>query len=68
MESLRLLIYPSLAYERVSESANYLMSKTKQRPKIAIICGSGLGKETNKVLWHCFPNGFPTTPPHPLHL
>ena len=28
----------------VSVSASYLMDKTKHRPKIAIICGSGLGK------------------------
>ncbi len=34
-----------MAYEKVSTSANYLMERTKHRPKIAIICGSGLGKE-----------------------
>ena len=33
-----------IAFERVSESADYLMNRTKLRPKIAIICGSGLGK------------------------
>ena len=34
----------SLAYESVSEVATWLLGKTKHRPKIAIICGSGLGK------------------------
>ena len=33
----------SLSYERVSVSAEYLLKGTKHRPKIAIICGSGLG-------------------------
>ena len=33
-----------IAFERVSASADYLMDRTKLRPKIAIICGSGLGK------------------------
>ena len=33
----------SISYERVSVSANYLMERTMHRPKIAIICGSGLG-------------------------
>ena len=36
-------IYFRISYERVSISANYLMERTKHRPKIAIICGSGLG-------------------------
>jgi len=36
-----------LSYERVSVSANYLLERTKHRPKIAIICGSGLGVEQN---------------------
>ena len=33
-----------MTYERVSEAANYLTSRTNYRPKIAVICGSGLGK------------------------
>ena len=33
-----------IAFERVSAGADYLMDRTKLRPKIAIICGSGLGK------------------------
>ena len=32
-------------FNSISESANYLLSRTKHRPKIAIICGSGLGKK-----------------------
>ncbi len=38
----------SLKYERVSESANFLLRRTEHRPKIAIICGSGLGKEKRR--------------------
>ena len=33
----------SLSYENVSESAEYLLKRTSHRPKIAVICGSGLG-------------------------
>ncbi len=32
----------------VEESAAYLLERTKQRPKIGIICGSGLGKVQEK--------------------
>jgi len=35
--------YESLSYENVSESAEYLLKRTSHRPKIAVICGSGLG-------------------------
>lgn len=38
------LDYSSMAYERVAASAKYVMERTQYRPKIAIICGSGLGK------------------------
>jgi len=31
-----------MSFERISESADYLMNRTKFRPEIAIICGSGL--------------------------
>jgi len=31
-----------IAFERVSASADYLMDRTKLRPNLAIICGSGL--------------------------
>ena len=32
-------------FNSISESANYLLNRTKHRPKIAIICGSGLGMQ-----------------------
>jgi len=32
-----------ISYERVTESANYILSRSVHRPKIGIICGSGLG-------------------------
>lgn len=34
--------YKKISYESVSVSAEYLMKRTSHRPKIAIICGSGL--------------------------
>lgn len=30
-------------YESIEEIANYLLERTKYRPKIGVICGSGLG-------------------------
>lgn len=33
----------SYTYEKVLGIANYLLERTKFRPKIGIICGSGLG-------------------------
>ena len=45
IETFFLFIYFRISYERVAISANYLMERTKHRPKIAIICGSGLGNE-----------------------
>ena len=44
------LEYSSMAYERVAASAKYVMERTQYRPKIAIICGSGLGKNSNLIL------------------
>jgi len=32
-----------ISYENVNESADYILKRTKHRPKIGIICGSGLG-------------------------
>ncbi|KAL0968145.1 hypothetical protein UPYG_G00262960 [Umbra pygmaea] len=34
---------PSYTYENYRETANWLLAHTQQRPKVAIICGSGLG-------------------------
>ncbi|XP_051238431.1 purine nucleoside phosphorylase 6 [Dicentrarchus labrax] len=33
----------SYSYEEYKETADWLLAHTKQRPKVAIICGSGLG-------------------------
>ena len=33
----------------VEESANYIRNNTKHRPKIGVICGSGLGKLNYKI-------------------
>ena len=32
-----------MSYARCSESAKFLLSRTKYRPSVAIICGTGLG-------------------------
>lgn len=34
----------SFSYEIIVEIAEHLLQRTKHRPKIGIICGSGLGK------------------------
>ncbi|KAK9517116.1 hypothetical protein VZT92_025006 [Zoarces viviparus] len=31
------------SYEEYKETADWLLARTEQRPKVAIICGSGLG-------------------------
>lgn len=33
----------SYSYEEYKETADWLLAHTEQRPKVAIICGSGLG-------------------------
>ena len=35
--------FVSFSYEEVKEISDHLLSKTKQRPTIGIVCGSGLG-------------------------
>lgn len=32
-----------IKFDQVEETAKFLMSKTKHRPQIAIVCGTGLG-------------------------
>ena len=34
----------NMSFDRISESAKYLKEKIKLRPKIGVICGTGLGK------------------------
>lgn len=34
-----------LTYEAIEQSAKYLAERTCHRPRIGIICGSGLGKK-----------------------
>lgn len=44
-------------YEKALESAEYIKTHTKKRPKIAVVLGSGLGNltadftETEELLW-----------------
>jgi len=38
------------SYEVIQESANFLLKNSKHRPKIGIICGSGLGTLANQLL------------------
>ncbi|KAG1685954.1 Purine nucleoside phosphorylase [Nymphon striatum] len=37
------------SYEQIEEISNFVQTKTKHRPKLAIICGSGLGHLANNV-------------------
>ena len=37
--------YFRICHEKISVCSDYVLSKTKHRPKIGIICGSGLGKK-----------------------
>lgn len=37
------LFLSSYSYEEYKETADWLLAKTDIRPKVAIICGSGLG-------------------------
>jgi len=37
----------SMAYDKIAASASYILNKTQHRPKIAIICGSGLAGLAN---------------------
>lgn len=65
------IIFHSITFEQISETANYLLERTKFRPKIGIICGSGLGHladlltEANTFPYEDIPN-FPvsTVPGH----
>lgn len=56
----------SYPYESIEEIANYLLAKTKYRPKIGIICGTGLGHladnltDANSFAYEDIPN-FPVS-------
>lgn len=41
--------FSSYSYEVISGIANYLLDRTKHRPTIGIICGSGLGSLANQL-------------------
>lgn len=59
-------VIENYSYEAINEIANYLMQKTKYRPKIGIICGSGLGhlaenlKQADSFAYEDIPN-FPVS-------
>merc|ERR1712212_56693 len=36
-------LHDPISYEVISECSDYILKRTKHRPKIGIICGSGLG-------------------------
>jgi purine-nucleoside phosphorylase len=42
-------VQESYSFEIIQDIANYLLSRTKYRPKIGIICGSGLGHLANNL-------------------
>ena len=39
----------SISYEVISECSDYISSRSKHRPKIGIICGSGLGRSRQRL-------------------
>lgn len=41
--TLRVSSFPRYTYEDCKRTADWLLSKTKHRPRVGIICGSGLG-------------------------
>ena len=43
------LFFPRFTYEDYQNTAEWLLSHTKHRPQVAVICGSGLGGLTNKL-------------------
>lgn len=53
-------------YEEILESADFVLNKTKHRPKIGIICGSGLGglaaqlEDSDEMPYEAIPN-FPVS-------
>ena len=60
------LHYFSPSYEQVQEIAQCLLEKTKYRPKLGIVCGSGLGglgdlvEESDVIPYNEIPN-FPVS-------
>jgi len=54
-------------WEAIEETANYLLSRTKQRPRIAIILGTGFGgladlmHNVDEFPYHCIPHFVQTT-------
>jgi len=57
----------------VQETANFLLSRTKYRPRVAIILGSGLGgvagllHNVDEFLYRSIPNFIQTTGTQPSH-
>ncbi|XP_023246720.1 purine nucleoside phosphorylase-like [Copidosoma floridanum] len=50
------IVHSSFSFESLQESANYLLDRISTRPKIGIICGSGLGPITDTLTQkQCFP-------------
>ena len=59
-------LYYSYNYEEVEQICKYLLQKTKHRPTVGIICGSGLGgladllQDKNVIPYESIPN-FPVS-------
>lgn len=43
------VLFPRFTYEDCKNTAEWLLSHTKHRPQVAVICGSGLGGLTNQL-------------------
>ena len=63
-----------MQWETVQETAEFLLSRTKYRPRIAIILGTGLGglaallHNVDELPYACIPNFSPTTGTVPVEL
>lgn len=47
--TLIFFFFPRFTYEDCQHTAEWLLSHTKHRPQVAVICGSGLGGLTDKL-------------------
>ena len=60
------MLFNSYSYEEVESTAQSVLKRTKCRPHIGIICGSGLGGlanalEEKEILPYCEIDGFPVS-------
>jgi hypothetical protein len=47
--NINALFNKEFTYEKIKEIADWLLERVSQRPKIAIVCGSGLGQLVDRL-------------------